>query len=95
MTFEEFVADWIKQVREYGSGVPQEAIDMAEQAWEIAASEEREACAKVCDEHSKSIGNRDDFTPCCDPIAWETGAISSIDTCAELSIAIRARSNTP
>lgn len=47
MTFDEFVTEWRKHdVREYGSGVPQEAIDMSEQAWEIATAAEREACAK-------------------------------------------------
>ena len=36
MTFDEFVAEWRKQVREYGGEVSQEAFDMAEQSWEIA-----------------------------------------------------------
>lgn len=40
MTFEEFVAEWIRQAREYGSrGIPQEAIDMAEEAWEQATKQ--------------------------------------------------------
>lgn len=36
MTFDEFVAEWRKQVREYGGGVSQEAFDMAEESWSIA-----------------------------------------------------------
>ena len=36
MTFDEFVAEWRKQVREYGGGVSQEACDMAEESWSIA-----------------------------------------------------------
>jgi hypothetical protein len=83
MTFEEFVAEWRKQVREYGGGVPQEAVDMAEQAWEIAAAEEREACARVCEETMADTimgGNKD----------YATGREMGVVVCANK---IRMRSN--
>lgn len=55
MTLDEFVAQWRRYVREYGSGVPQEAIDMAEQAWETATTTEREACAKLVEQYGHSL----------------------------------------
>ncbi len=53
MTFEEFVAKWRQQMREYGSGVPREAIDMAEEAWKSA----HERCAKICEARRQTVSN--------------------------------------
>lgn len=47
MTFDEFRIDWTKQVKEIGSDVPQEAFDMAEQAWEDATKAERTVSDKL------------------------------------------------
>lgn len=73
MTFDEFVAEWRRQVREYGGGVPQEAIDMAEQVWEIATNLEREECAKVCDAYA--VGSRQNMADiCADKIRMRSNA---------------------
>lgn len=62
MTFDEFVAEWRRQVREYGSGVPQEAIDMAEQAWEVATEAERVAAELRCAKTPVLIEGHHEYT---------------------------------
>ena len=49
MTLEDFLDEWHRQANEYGGSLTQEQRDIAEQAWQIATEQEREACAKVCE----------------------------------------------
>lgn len=71
MTFDEFVDEWRSQVREYGGCVPQEAIDMAEEAWQLARTNEREECAKVCRTQYDLRGASDDHKYMADKCALE------------------------
>ena len=50
MTLKEFLDEWHRQANEYGASLTRDQRDIAEQAWLIATQQEREACAKVCDE---------------------------------------------
>jgi len=86
-TFEEFAAEWFRQVTENGDSVSQEAIDMAQQAWEIATNAEREACAKLAEDRHD---------------AWERGdglndadglplPVCDVTCCENIAAAIRAR----
>lgn len=97
MTFDEFVTEWRKQVREYGSGVPQEAIDMAEQAWEIATAAEREACEIAKESEREACAKKLELTP--DDLRLMAGemtpqemrTVMAVLSC--LRVRIRVRSN--
>ena len=50
MTLKEFLDEWHRQANEYGASLTRDQRDIAEQAWLIATQQEREACAKSCEE---------------------------------------------
>lgn len=53
MTLEEFLDEWHRQANEYGGSLTRDQRDIAEQAWLVATQQERETCAKVCEEHAR------------------------------------------
>jgi hypothetical protein len=57
MTFEEFLAKKVATAQEYACGITVNEEDIARDAWEAATRNEREACAKVCENLYKKDGD--------------------------------------
>jgi len=79
MTFNEFLSEKVAIAEEYACGITADEEDIARDAWEAATRNEREACAKVCDEmHHK----------------WKWGNDEPVSGPSECAAAIRARGTT-
>ena len=57
MTFDEFLSEKVAIAEEYACGITADEEDIARDAWEAATRNEREACAKVCEEMRNPWGD--------------------------------------